>query len=60
MKELEEVWSKVPDALKESDLYCFYVSNSYKNVPKTYNSKKVIVIYILQKDCVYYAPKMFE
>ncbi len=60
MKELEEVWSKVPDALKESDLYCFYVNDSYKNVPKTYNSKKVIVLYILPKDCIYYAPKMFE
>jgi hypothetical protein len=60
MKELEEVWIKVPDALKESDLYCFYVSDSYQNVPKTYNSKKVIVLYILPKDCIYYAPKMFE
>jgi hypothetical protein len=60
MKELEEVWSKVPDALKESDLYCFYVSDSYKNVPETYKSKKVIVLDILQKDYIYYAEKMFE
>jgi hypothetical protein len=60
MKELEEVWSKVPDALKESDLYCFYVSDSYQNVPETYKSKKVIVLYPLPKDCIYYAPKMFE
>jgi hypothetical protein len=60
MKELKEVWSKVPDALKESDLYCFYVSDSYQNVPETYKSKKVIVLDILQKNHIYYAEKMFE
>jgi hypothetical protein len=60
MKELEEVWSKAPDALKESDLYCFYVSDSYQNVPETYKSKKVIVLDILQKNHIYYAEKMFE
>ena len=54
---LQEIWDNVPEPLKKAD-YCFYVGKGYKDVPKRFKRKLVIVIYIIDDFQIYYAPKI--
>lgn len=54
---LQEIWDNVPKPLKKAD-YCFYVGKGYKDVPKHFKRKLVVVIYIIDDFQIYYAPKI--
>lgn len=57
MKELEKVWNNAPKEIQELDTYCFYVSDSYKDVPSRFKGKEVIVSCRVPKGYIYYAEK---
>ncbi len=54
---LQEIWDNVPEPFKKAD-YCFYVGKGYKDVPKRFKRKLVVVIYIIDDLQIYYAPRI--
>ena len=54
---LQKIWDSVPEPLKKAD-YCFYVGKGYKDVPKRFKRKLVVVIYIIDDLQIYYAPRI--
>jgi hypothetical protein len=54
---LQKVWDDAPKEIQKAD-YCFYVGKGYKDVPKKFKRKLVVVVYIIDDFAVYYAPRI--